>query len=527
MDAPDSLVLPTAADDEKRATPLIRAAADLIGALAAAGGFIPPRRLERALTVADQIGEILHEPSLVRVLVLRALSAPPQIRAAIAALRAAAGDAAAPVRADIMRELARLMLDAGAEFGPDIAAALTVPLPESLKHPNGTGGGSVRDSVGTLVGRAMRLVRAEDPILSDARAFATDFAEPTMLTALKEAERQGDTAPILRALPAVLETVGREIAQLANAAAMQIDAEREAVALDAAAETMKRVAEQRNAAITRRGKMLKRHLQEDLEALIEDGVEEFEVDFRRLAENKGWFGRTNTDDLNDRVVVKNLERRYRNLARRYPDHLDLREREVAEYRDEFTRIGDAAIEPLARYQFRTVAPHPGLRLRLAQATDHASTATLAAGTTAAAASGVAMGTGILSTAAIAGAAVTPVGAAVGAGLLGAVALAGVWKMFAGTANRRRRDARDRARELEQKLRAEIADNYPAFCEAVDKIMARFQSAAVDDISRPMIEADRVREIALSRRVVAQSVADAAQSRVDRMLRHLRIETVRS
>ncbi len=107
--------------------------------------------------------------------------------------------------------------------------------------------------------------------------------------------------------------------------------------------------------------MLKRHLREDLNALAEDAAEEFEVDFRRSAEKKGgWFERVDTGDLNDRLVVKDLERRYHNLTRRYQDQLGLLDIEVSEFGDEFTLVGDEALRPMARHDFRAVAPHPPL-----------------------------------------------------------------------------------------------------------------------------------------------------------------------
>ncbi|MGE0418389.1 MAG: hypothetical protein AB7O80_16430 [Acetobacteraceae bacterium] len=516
MESPDELILPSAADEERQAPPMLRAAAELIGALGANGGFMPPRRLDLVQEVADSVGSALGNPSLLRVLALRALSAPPAPRSAISAMRAASGGIAAPQRADMMREFARLLVDAKpgiAELGAEIASALGVPLPEALKR----GSLSLREAGGSLVERARRLVRSEDPLLVEARGFAVDFVQPAILAAVRTAQKTGDVQPVLQALPVALEAVTHEIGTLTRITASLVEAEREAAELDKAAETMKRVADQRFAAITRRAKMLKRHLQEDLDALVEDGVEEFEVDFRRLAEGKKWFNRSDSGDMNERVVVKNLERRYRNLARRYQDHLDLLDREVSEFCDEFTRVGDDAIKPLARHEFRTVVAHPSLRLRAKVAADRASTGTLAAGTAAAAAGGVAMQTGLLTTAAVAGAAVTPVGAVV----LGAVALASVWKMASSPSERRRRDARDRARELEDSLRETIAANYPRFCEAVDQITARFQAAAIPDISRPRIEADRVREIATARRVIAQGVADAAQARVDTMLGFLR------
>ena len=171
MELPDELILPSAAEDEKRASPLVRSSAELIGALGANAGFMPPKRLDLVQEVADSVGTILGEPSLVRVLMLRALSAPALPRTALAAVRAAASETGSPMRADLMREFGRLLADAKpaiAELGPDVAAALNVPMPESMKR----GTSSMRDSGGSLVERAFRLVRSEDPLLAEARGFA-------------------------------------------------------------------------------------------------------------------------------------------------------------------------------------------------------------------------------------------------------------------------------------------------------------------------------------------------------------------
>ncbi|MEJ0015476.1 MAG: hypothetical protein WDN25_02735 [Acetobacteraceae bacterium] len=86
MDTPQELLVPDAAQDEARAAPVVRCLAGTIGALAAAGGLASPKRLETALAVAASIGETLGEPSLTRVLTLRALSAPPAPREALGLL---------------------------------------------------------------------------------------------------------------------------------------------------------------------------------------------------------------------------------------------------------------------------------------------------------------------------------------------------------------------------------------------------------------------------------------------------------
>lgn len=242
--------------------------------------------------------------------------------------------------------------------------------------------------------------------------------------------------------------------------------------------------------------MFKRHIREDLNALAEDAAEEFEVDFRRLAEKKGgWFGKTDTGDLNDRLVVKNLERRYRNLASRYQDQLGLLDTEVSEFGDEFTHVGDEALRPMARHEFRTIAPHPSLELRVKAAADRASTGTLVGGAVGAAASGAAVHVGLMSGAAIASAAAAPLGFVV----LGAIALAGVWKAFADPGERRKRDPRERARTLDDRLRDEIM----ATCRASIKRRTRSSRASerpwfptsLDRVSKPSVSEKLPRRIA--------------------------------
>ena len=115
-----------------------------------------------------------------------------------------------------------------------------------------------------------------------------------------------------------------------------------------------------------------------------------------------------TSDLNDRLVVKNLERRYQNLTRRYQDQLELLDIEVLEFGDEFTHVGDEALRPMARHDFRSIAPQPSLELRIKAAVDRASTRTLLGGAVGAAASGAAVHVGLVSAAAVAGAAAAPV-----------------------------------------------------------------------------------------------------------------------
>jgi hypothetical protein len=147
------------------------------------------------------------------------------------------------------------------------------------------------------------------------------------------------------------------------------------------------------------------------------------------------------------------------------------------------------------------------------AVDQATSRTLIAGAAGAFASGAAVQSGMVTAAAVVGVAVTPVGIAI----LGTLAAAGVWKVFATPRERHRRDLRERSRDLEEGLRKEILTNLPQFEHAVDVVVSRFRLAAIPEITGPRVEAERIREIADAHRSVAQSVAKAANLRIDRLL----------
>lgn len=360
----------------------------------------------------------------------------------------------------------------------------------------------------------MRLVHSEKPFIAEAREFAADFGESELLSAAIMARETGDQSTMFVAVGPAVDSVFKHCAAVSHAAEAQAEALSIARELDDAADQMERIAHQRYAALARRATMLKRHIREDLNALAEDAAEEFEVDFRRLAEkNSGWLARLDTADLNDRAV-KNVERRYRNLSRRYQDQLDLLHTEVFEFSDEFTHAGDEALRPIARHEFRAVAPHPSLELRMKAAVDRATTRTLVGGAAGAAASGAAVHVGLLSGAAVAGAVATPVGVVV----LGAIALASVWKLFATPSKRRKRDPRERSRELDDRLRQQITANLPCFDQAIDAVLTQFRAVAVPDISRPRIEAARIREIASAHRTIARRVVEEANGRIERLIR---------
>ena len=514
MDGTHELLVPCAADQEALAPPIVAKLAAVIGALAAAEDFVAPTRFEKAMVVAEAIGRLLGEPPLVRVLVLRSLSSPPELWAAIGDLKPAASHLSAPERAAIMHELAPL-IDDGARpaiqgFVPDLAGSLGL-------RPNRVAGDekSVFEAVGSFAERAMRLVRSERRLVVEARGFAMDFEQPQLLVEAAKAQQSGDMIPLGLSLGPAIDAVRERVTSVWRAAEAQAEMLSVAQELDAAADQIERVARQRYAAITRRATMLKRHIREDLNVLAEDAAEELEVDFRRLSEKKtAWFGKLDTADLNDRLVTKNLERRYGNLTRRYQDQLELLDTEVSEFCDEFTRIGDEALRPMARHEFRKIAPHPSLELRVKAAVDRASTRTLLGGAAGATAAGAAVHAGLVSGAAIAGVAAAPVGVVV----LGVIALAGVWKVFANPGERRKRDPRERARMLDERLRQEIMGNLPRFDQAVDAILDRYRAVAVPDIAGPRVEAERIREIAAAHRIVARSVVEAANARIERLIR---------
>jgi hypothetical protein len=283
METADDLAVPNGAEEEARAPPAIASLANVIAALAGSEGLVSPKRFEVAVTAAQGVGNLLGEPSLTRVLTFRALAAPQDPRAAIATLKRHTPALPPPDRAAVMRALAELIGDDAkpsvAGLAPDLAAALGVPLPVHLRR---TGGG-IRDGLAHLTERAMRLVRHEAPLIAASRDFATTFGEPGLLTAVEDAERVGDNRLLNDALRSTLENVRERVGAIIQAAETQSEALQIAQELERAAEEIERVARQRYAAITRRAKMLKRHLREDLHALAENAAEEFEVDFRRLA----------------------------------------------------------------------------------------------------------------------------------------------------------------------------------------------------------------------------------------------------
>ncbi|HUC70147.1 MAG TPA: hypothetical protein VMS01_03040 [Stellaceae bacterium] len=512
MYEPDELRVPDATDDEARAAPIVTKLANAVGALASADGFISPARLETTMSVAGAIGKLLGEPSLTRVLVLRTLSSPPTPRTAIADLGVAAATLPAPERAAVMREFNPLIEgDSRSSIAAKLADTLGVRSPNHLAHS----GKGMFDALGSFAQRTMRFGHPETPVFTEARKFGADFDEAWLFEAVTTAQQNGDQSALVHPIKLAVNEVRKRVAAIVRSAEAQAEALSVAQELDDAADRIERVARQRYAAISRRAKMLKRHIREDLNALVEDAAEEFEVDFRRLAEKKsGWFGKLDIDDLNERLVVKNLERRYSNLTRRYQDQLNLLDTEVSEFSEEFTRVGDEALRPMARHDFRTIAPHPSLDLRVKAAVDRASTKTLVGGAAGAAALGAAGHVGLLSGAALAGAVATPVGAVV----LGAIALAGVWKLFATPGERRKRDQRERARTLEDGLREEIMAHLPRFDEAVEAILVGFRASAVPEICGPRVEAARIREIATTYRIIASEVIEATNARIEGLLR---------
>jgi len=321
---------------------------------------------------------------------------------------------------------------------------------------------------------------------------------------IRNAEATHDFAELKAAMSGVI----RRVADEASNITLSIGIESQAAELAATADRLEKIAMQREAAIQRRAAMLKRHLRDDLEQLVTDAAEEFEVDMRRHAEKKGWFGKVDTADLNDRLAAKNLERRYQKLSWRYQEDLDLLDREVAEICDDFTKVSDEALRPMSRVEFRALAPSASRDLRMRAGIDQATTRTVVAGAAAAGGAAVAVQTGLIAVASIA----PPVGAAV----LGAVALAGVWKVYAQPDERNRQDQRQRARTLEESLRVSFQDHADRFQGVVDSIVERFSTAASAAIARPRIEGQRLREIADSHRTAASRIRSVATERINHL-----------
>jgi len=511
MDEDGVLRVPTGAADEANAIPVINNLARLIASLAGQDGLQSPKKLDLALLASKDIGSIIKETTLMRVYCLRALSAPELLDNVLSDLDGQAAIYSAPERAAILRSLSELITaqaTVNRSVGAKIASILEIPLPDQLRGMEPSG---ISEAIGNFASRAVRLIRTEPPIISIARQFGQVLGEDNLLLSVVDAQKSGDLSRLAIALQAALLNVQSRAEVVVRAAEEQYKALYIAEELEFAARSIEEVATQRYSSIIRRAIMLKRQLREDLYALSEDAAEEFEADFRRLSENTGWFGRLDSSNMNDRLVIKNLERRYQRLARRYQDQLDLLDREISEYTAEFTRISDEALRPIARHEFREMAPHPVLELRVKAAVDRATTRTVAAGAAGAVASGAAVQAGLLSGAAILGAAATPVGMVI----LGAVAVAGVWKMFATPAERKKRDVRQRSKELEDNLRNEILSNLPFFEKAVDLVVARFTSQAIPDISRPRIEAERIREIASMQKDLAAAVMQSAVARIEK------------
>jgi len=102
----DELLVPSSAEEEAKAPPVVAKMANVVAALVAAEGFISPTRLGKAMSVAEAIGKLLGEPSLMRVLVLRALSSPPRPRTAITELKRVAAPLAVAERSALMHAFA-------------------------------------------------------------------------------------------------------------------------------------------------------------------------------------------------------------------------------------------------------------------------------------------------------------------------------------------------------------------------------------------------------------------------------------
>lgn len=65
-----------------------------------------------------------------------------------------------------------------------------------------------------------------------------------------------------------------------------------------------------------------------------------------------------------------------------------------------------------------------------------------------------------------------------------------------------------------------AVNLPLFEQTIDAILGRYRAMVVPDITRPRIEAARIREIASSYRTVAHRIIEASEVRIAHILNML-------
>ena len=501
---------PAYSPEESKFISITSTLAAIVAALVDKQGFVSPSRLNVALSVTAEIGSTIGQPSLAKVQILRALSQAKALDKSINQLKVDRETLPHHDRVNVVRALVKLIdvdaTDISVNSIKKIAVIFDVQAPEHLRRESAS-------SLTTIAGWANSLIYNETPIMRAARAFADDFGEVELLHASKNPQIKHDQAILIRAIQdAVLR-----VTEAAKAAVASSDAQTrglDAVAdLEAAASEIERLARQRFASITRRAKMLKRHCKEDLIALSEDAVEEFENDLQRLAANKGLLKRSGIVGLNERQLVKNLERRYKDLARRYQEQLDLLAREVAEFADEFTQVVDEALEPIARFEFRTVSPQPRLEHRVKIAADRATQRTFIAGGAGIVGSGAAIHAGLMSGAVLVGVAATPIGIVV----LGTLGLAGMWAAFTSPAERQKRDMQERGESVRSKLHELVMARLPEFEDRVDEVVSRFQKMAEDDIATPRVSAGRLTEIAKETKTIAETVAQTAQARIEHMM----------
>ena len=512
LDQGDVLIVPSASEEEARSPPVIGSLARTIAALAGRNGVLSPGRLTEALDAAKDLGLKLENATLLQVLVQRHLASPPQPDAAFAELKLTSDALSTAVRVDIKDKLLNLVApdsDDASVLRSKMAEALNVQLRPDQKVESA----GFIESVQSVAGRAFRQLFPEDEIIRELRQISKDQDLSAMISTIQSSSSDTNFEAIKAIMPIAIATLRNSIENVRLATNAHQDALVTAKELEDFSEKAKKVANQRYAAMTRRAKLLVRHLREDLHALVEDAVEEFENDLRRVSVNTGWFGRIDTTDFTERTVIKNLERRYTNLSRRYQDQLDLLAREVAEYRDEFTDICDEALVSMARHEFRNITPNPRLEIRVKAAIDRASSRTIMSGTVGAVATGAAVQSGALGTAALAAFAVHPAGMV----FLGALGLAATWKLFAKPSDRKKLDIQMRSRDLAENLRERVLSNLANFEAAVQGITGRFSDAATSDIKEPSVEAERIREIASSYETISRGVMELANTRLDRLV----------
>jgi hypothetical protein len=502
------LVIPSSEEVDQLVSPIIWPLAQLLAfVIRREDGIISPQSFTLALSISRKIGLIFDEPNYSELAVLRAIETQEQpIKLILKSIRNTAVTLDDQTRVRIMDLICVLLprIRTGIdELSKEVSEVLSVSIPESLRKPNE--GYIAFNMIGHFLNKSSAS-HQNDSFVNNVRILGSCLDNDNMsrdLLRLRETKKHDAVAELI---PVFEQQVNSQI----NAFLMQYQAQDNSSelveGLIAAAATLEKVAAQRYVSVARRAGLLVRHLRDELHGLVEDAAYQFEADYHRRAEKKRWFNSVENADLND-SLVKNIEGRYRVLALRYQEQLDLLDRDISEYCEEFYRLSNEAFKPIAAYDFRKIVPKPSLELRLKASLDRGSNRALLTGGAAATATGMAVHAGLIAATSVTGLAFAPVGVAV----LGTLALAGVWKAFSSPAERIKRDKRERPKTLEDALRTQILSNLPRYEAELEKILSRYRRAVLPEITSPKTEANRIRQIAEFHMIRPKRIADQMKS----------------